>query len=368
MALQTGTLQVSDTLVQRLRTEICADVLDQNVLAVGLDRLQAAVQAEVDAHNELVRDMVTALAVRTTLTTSSYGGQVGGEMIETDEYARVPTQKGFVPSKINFPLRQFQFAVGWTYMYYRVATVRDMLVRLGGAQVAHREKILQQVSRALFGAANYTFRDYTVDNAELSVKRLVNADGAAIPMGLNASAFDPATHTHYDALDYAGATEAQRETAVNGLVYDVVEHGHAAGNVLYCAMGDEKKVRGLPSFEPYLPASVIRGTAEDRANGVLQTTNPTNRAIGVMTESGAEVWVKPWIPKNYLFTYAADDPRKPLAERVPEGRGGLETVAQNAAYPLYADYMMAEFGFGANERTNGAVLYLGGAVYTEPTF
>lgn len=367
MALQTGTLQVSDTLVQRLRTEIGPDVLDQNVLAVGIERLRDAVQAEIDAHNELTRDMVAMLAVRTTLTVASYGGQVGGEMIETDEYARVPTQKGFVPSKVGFPLRQFQFSVGWTYMFFRSATVNDMLVKLGGALVAHRQKILQQAQRALFGATNYTFRDYVVDNAEIAVKRLVNGDGAAIPMGPSATAFDAGTHTHYDAVDWANATQAEKDAAVTELVYDVVEHGHSAGNVLYAAMGDEKKVREIPSFSAYLPAQIVRGTAEDRANGVLQTTDPTNRAIGVLTETGAEVWVKPWVPTNYLFTYAADDPRKPLAERVREGSDGLETVAQNAAYPLYADYMMAEFDFGANQRTNGAVLYLGGDTYQEPS-
>lgn len=367
MALQTGTLQVSDTLVQRLRTEIGADVLDQNVLSVGLARLVDAVQAEIDAHNEKTRDMVSALAVITTEKVASYGGQVGGEMIETNEYARVPTQKGFVPSKIGFPLRQWQFGVGWTYMFFRDATVRDMLVKLGGALVAHRQKILTLASRALFGSSNYTFRDYTVDNAEIEVKRLVNADGAAIPMGLNANTFDAATHTHYDAINWANANAAEKEAAVSGLVYDVVEHGHASDNVVYCAMGDEKKIRAVESFEPYLPASVVRGTAEDRANGVLQTTNPTNRAIGILTESGAEVWVKPWIPVNYLFTYASGDPRKPLAERVRDGSDGLETVAQNDAYPLYAQYLMAEFDFGANERTNGAVLYLGGDTYTDPS-
>lgn len=368
MALQTGTLQVSDTLVQRLRTEIGADVLDQNVLAVGLDRIQAAIAAEIEAHNRLTRDMVAMLAVITTEKVASYGGQVGGEMMETDEFARVPTQKGFVPSKVGFPLRQFQFAVGWTYAFYRKATVRDMLLRLGGAQVAHRQKILAQAQRALFGAANYVFRDYTEDNAEIEVKRLVNGDGAAIPMGPSAATFDADTHSHYDAIDWAAATAAQREDAVAGLVYDVVEHGHASGNVVYAAMGDEKKVRSLTGFEPYLPAQIVRGTAEDRAAGVLQTTDPTNRAIGVLTETGAEVWVKPWVPQSYLFSYASGDPRKPLAERVREGSDGLETVAQNAAYPLYAEYLMAEFDFGAANRTNGAVLYLGANVYQEPNF
>ncbi len=60
---------------------------------------------------------------------------------------------------------------------------------------------------------------------------------------------------------------------------------------------------------------------------------------------------------------------KPLAFRQREAASlqGLRIAAQLDTHPLYAQYMEAEFGVGVWTRTNGAVLYFGGASYTDPT-
>lgn len=360
MALQTGTHGLQDLLANE----------SQSVIDYGMENIQPVLEAELAAHNAVMQDAVGALAVQTTERAETYGASLGGEMIETDEYARVPTQKQKGRGEVAYPLRQFQYAIGWTNEWMRKNTPADLARAVLGAERAHRIAVITKIKQAIFGASNYTFYDYLTDDLGLTVRRLLNADSQAIPVGPNGESFNASSHTHYDAIEWSTATSDAKDAAIEALVNDVVEHGHGAGLVVYVNKADESKIRALTDFEAYLPAQIIRGTQADRAAGTLDTTRVDNRAIGVLAASGAEVWVKPWVPANYVFAYASGDPDKPLKVRVaPDvGSPALRIVAEIPSYPLFAQYMASEFGFGAFTRTNGAVLYLGDSTYTDPTF
>jgi hypothetical protein len=97
----------------------------------------------------------------------------------------------------------------------------------------------------------------------------------------------------------------------------------------------------------------------------LDMLNPNNRAIGIF--GAAEVWVKPWMPANYVFCWGDGGP-KPLLRRIdPVTGGNLELVAENEQFPLRATTFERRFGFGAWNRTNGAVLLTNNATYSAPT-
>jgi hypothetical protein len=81
----------------------------------------------------------------------------------------------------------------------------------------------------------------------------------------------------------------------------------------------------------------------------------------------ARVFVKPWVPANYLVAFDASSPSKPLVMRAPTDGAGLQVVADLETFPLRAQYMQREFGFGAWNRTNGAVLRFNNASYAAPT-
>lgn len=348
--MPTGTLDISSLL----------SVQYQSAEQFGLEDLARTLQADLDAHNAAVAEAVQEMADLTTERVGAYGTSANGEMHEVDEYGLAPTQKPEVGEQIAWPLRLYQFNIGWTAKYLQVATPADLARAQLDAESAHKRAIMREIKRAIYGSANYSVRDHLIDNMLLGVKRFVNADGAGIPNGPNGESFDGSTHTHYDANNGWSAT------VLTSSINDVIEHGHGASVRVAINTADETAVRGLSGFVAYPdPRIVYRAT--DAPGQTLNISRLDNRAIGIF--AGAEIWTKPWALDNYPFIWDAGDARKPLKfrQRAQATLQGLRIAFQNADYPLYAKDMETEFGIGVGERTNGAVLYVGGASYVDPT-
>jgi hypothetical protein len=289
-----------------------------------------------------------------------YGTSDRGEMTEVDEFGRAPTQKIRGGTTVGFPLRSYQYALGWTRKYLQNATPAELVDQETAAKKAHMIQIARQVKRAIYLSANYTFNDFLVDKIDLPVKRFVNADSANIPDGPNGEAFTGSSHTHYDAIN--GITAAALKAAIR----DVVEHGHGGKVIVAINIADEDTIRALTGFKDYVdPRTTLNGNARE-ATTRLDITRLDNRAIGIF--DSAEIWVKPWAIANYTFTYDSTTANKPLVLRTRNGTApSLEIVAAIDTFPLYAEYMESEFGVGVWTRTNGHVLYFGGGSYTDPT-
>ncbi len=350
MATSVGTLDINALLATKFTT----------AAEYGLDTIQTILNADLAAHNAIVQEMVSDLCEPTTDRQRIYGTSINGEMIEVDEYGRAPTQKALPGETCGFPLRLFQYAIGWTDKWFETATPADMAVAVLAAEKAHLKAVQREIKKALFLSANYTYVDYLIDKVSLACKRLVNADSAAIPEGPSGEAFDGAAHTHYNA-------EAAL-TAANLLLNasDVVEHGHGSSIKVAISATNEAAVRALAGFTAYVdPRMVYRAT--DTPGQVLDISRMDNRAIGLF--GVAEVWVKPWAIANYAFAWDAGDPRKPLAfrQRTQQSLQGLRVAAENRAFPLLARYMEAEYGIAVWTRTNGAVHYFAGGAYVDPT-
>jgi hypothetical protein len=362
----TGTHTITDLLSN-------ADAAEARVIEFGEENLVAPLQAALAAHNAQVNDMLGDIVALTTERTGTYGVEQDAEMVDADEFTRAPTVKGAARGTVGWPLRKKQFALGWTHDYFIRSTVRDMVQRQVLAQRAHVNALRFGIRDALFGPTNFTSIERFAAEAigqSLSVKRLLNADGDAIPVNRNGLSFDGATHTHYVAT--ASVSGAGLNTALSALVDNVVEHDHGGRLRIYINRAQETVVRALTGFTAYLPANLIAAnTGIVAAQGTLDTTRLDNRAIGLF--NGAEVWTKPWMPAEYYFAFDASDGRKPLRMRQPVETQlrGLRLAAQLRTHPLHADYMETYFGFGAWTRTNGAVLWANagsGGVYAAPTF
>jgi hypothetical protein len=350
MPARTGTLTIDDLLA----------TTHQSAADFGLDNIAQVLQADLETHNQLVEEMLSSLADITTDRQRIYGVSSDGTMYKVDEFGRAPTQKPPKGSEVAFPMHLFQHAIGWTDTYFQNHTPADMARVQIAAEVAHQKAIQQELKEAIFRSANYTFEDHLVDRFDLPVKRFLNADGFPIPNGPNGEVFDGATHTHYNAN--ASLTAA----AVLALINDVIEHGHGEDLMLCIAKGNETAFRALDGFLPYTDPRVILGTHANQAANVLDTSRTNNRAIGIF--DAAEVWVKPWVPTNYMFCYAQGDARKGLAfrQRSATSLQGLRLAATIGSFPLHTEYQVAEFGIGAWERTNGAVLFFADGTYADP--
>jgi len=347
-----GTLTTLDTLAAS----------QQTIADIGEDNAFRAIDASLQAHNEIMRSLVP-FAEMTTDRQRRYGGDDNMSLDEVDEFGRGDAQKIAAGVTVGFPLRLFDVSVQWTRKYFQNATGAELAAQFTAVQKAHRKRVIREIKRAIFTPTNTdNWVDRLVDHVELDLKALVNADSAAIPSGPNGESFDGATHTHY--LARAGGSLAASD--IVALLETVREHYNSGQQMLYINRAQEAAVRAMDAnFTAYLDARIVGSVTENQSRGTLAPTNLYNRAIGVF--DGAEVWVKPWVPANYMFTWIDGVP-PPLVERERRaGSGNLVLAAEDEAYPLRARTLEAEFGFGVWNRTNGAVLYTGNTSYSAPT-
>lgn len=345
-------------------TNVTLDTLaasDQLIAEIGEDRAFDAVNASLLAHNGIMNELVGLFAETTVDRQRRYGGDDNMALDEVDEFGRGDAQKIRAGITVGFPLRLFDVSVQWTRKYMQNTTGREFAAQFTAVQKAHRRRVIREIKRAIFKPINTNnFVDRLIDNVQLNLKALVNADSAAIPPGPNGEAFDGATHTHY--LATASLTAAN----ITSVLETVREHYNSGSQVLFINRAQEAAIRGFTSnFTSYLDARIIGKDTADQARGTLSPLNLYNRAIGVF--DGAEVWIKPWVPAGYLWSWIEGVP-KPLVKRERRaGLGNLVIAAEDEQYPLRAETLECEFGFGIWNRTNGAVLYTGGGAYVEPS-
>jgi hypothetical protein len=220
----------------------------------------------------------------------------------------------------------------------------------------------RDIKRALFGATNYTWNDFLINNVAIGVKRLVNADSAAIPDAPDGSTFTASSHTHYNgsaALDVA---------AVNAGITDLIEHGHGARVRIAIHHTNAAAFVALTGFAAAVPQYVQTPAYNVTVPNVrTDLGNQYNRLLGYF--GAAEVWVKPWAIADYMFIWDGVASGKPLKfrQRTATSLQGLRIAAELPAYPLYAKYFEAEYGIGVWTRTNGVAVHFANATYQSPT-
>jgi hypothetical protein len=349
-----GTLNTLDTLAAS----------QQTIAQYGEDRAFEAIDAAVTAHNEIMNDMMGDFIERTTDRQRRYGGPANMVMNKIDEFGRSDAQKIAAGVTVGFPLNLNDINLQWTRTYFENATGQELAAQVTGAMDAHHNAIIRDIKIAIFTPTNTdNFIDRRIDNVELDLKALVNADGAAIPLGPNGETFDGATHTHY--LARAGGSVAASD--VTGLLNTVREHYGTGSQFLYINQAQEAAIRAMTSnFVAYVDARLLPPDTATRAQGSrLNTQNIYNRAIGLF--DAAEVWVKPWVPATYMFSWIEGvTPPLVLRERRP-GLFMLRLMAEDERHPLRARAWESEYGVGVWTRTNGAVLYTGNTSYAAPT-
>lgn len=344
-----------------------ADLLknrEQTVPQLGEDKVVAAIAAHVAKHNELSREGVSTLCQIVHEPSLMDGLATDGEMTIVDEFGRVATEVATADGiEVGFPLNKYARGLGWTQDAIDSASAADFAQQFLTVQMADAKAIVRAIKAAIYTPVPRTVRDINESLRSVTVKPFLNGDGEGIPSGPNGEEFNADTHTHY--LASATLTAAK----LDELISTVTEHGHTKSVRVYIAQAQEAAVRALDGFYAYPPSNIVLGSHESRGNGSLDMSNSGNRAIGVY--GAAEVWVKPTAVSGYLFAFDAgeSEDRKPLGFREPKqpSRRGLRPVAENRAFPLLAKYSEHLFGVGVRCRTNGAVLYIGGASYVAPS-
>ncbi|MDR3572866.1 MAG: hypothetical protein P4L50_03310 [Anaerolineaceae bacterium] len=353
MPINSGTYDISSLLAARF----------QSVAAFGMSTVRLVLDADIAAHNQIVQELMLEFCEITTDRQRIYGTSQSGDMVEVDEYGRAPAKRQNPGATVGFPMKNFQFNLGWTAKWLQTRTPADVAISVQGAEKAHLRAIQLELKRAIFRSANYVYRDHLVDNIDFNIKRFINADSSLMADGPNGENFDGSSHTHY--LARAGGSLAASD--VTSLINTVVEHGFGGSVKLAISRTDEATFRALTGFTAYIDPRLINGTFANQPGQRLDISRMDNRAIGIF--GAAEVWVKPWCLANYCVCWDTANPNKPLAfrQRNETALQGLRIAAEYDDYPLQAQFMEAEFGMGVWTRTNGGVLYFGNTSYADPT-
>lgn len=334
-----------------------------SVAEFGLDNINQVIQAELAAHSRVMGEAVSELCALSTDRLRISGGSDYGEMKKGTEFTRPETQKVGTGGTVGFPMDLYQIGLGWTRKALQRMSVGDMAEQVDNAMIAHRRAVMLAIKTAVFTNTNTTYPDrLAVPHLDLPLKAFCNADSFPIPAGPNGETFDSATHDHYD------GEASYTADFLSALILDVNEHGHGEDMCVYINIAQEAATRGFSGFVPASYTWIVDDTTRDSLNASAPRTSFDfgNRFIG--TFSAAKVYVKPWIPANYVFCFARGDSRKPLVMRTADGGGpSLIVAAEHENYPLQAEYMESEFGVSVWTRTNGAVLYIANATYAIPT-
>lgn len=357
-----GTLQIFDTLnARRAAANDFIRLYDQTTLYKQLEVF-------LEAHNRLRTMLFDTLVETTQDWLVSWGNNDTVDMIEGDEYSRPDAQKPLVtPVGLGFPLSKKQVAYQVTRDFMETKTLGDLEQVITAATDADIRDTLKTLRAVIFNPTNnLSYKDINATQLTLPLRAFVNADGTYIPPDSFGNTFDPNTHTHYL------ATASFVDTNLKSLINTIVEHYNFGEIEIDINPASEDTVKsfttGTTKFYPFYPVDITPSVNVDRAVGMTaDLMNLYNRPIGKF--GPATIWIRPWVPTNYLFAFNPAAP-KPLRLRTtpsdPAG-GNLRIAADIALYPLQAQYMQRKYGIGVFERTNGAVLYTGGGSYTAPS-
>lgn len=358
------------------------------------DELSTQIAMLLEAHNHLTAEQLSLFCqfsperlVRIGATDSVTFGEI--------DPAGIPTAKKVyvVGSDQGWPLRRFGVGTQWNQEYWTQKDMRQFANQMEAILTADKKLLSSRIRRAFFYPTSTNFVDKFKDQMTLPVKPLINGDGASIPPNAYGTTFNNAAHTHYmypgsgngdtvtDAgnVGWATSTPTQKGQNLDAILANLREHYVDGRFVLFCNVAQavaftyaNSSSNQIPGFQRYEYIYNTSGTYRDHISQSFGTYNPTdtfNRAIGMY--DGVEVWVKPWVPANYLMCFNIDAP-KPLQVRVNDtgglpgttvsgsnsiAGGDLRMVFEYQPYPLYAQAFVRDFDIAASSERQGAVAF-----------
>lgn len=337
----------------------------QSVESYGEDNLYDNLRGYYEYHNQQMQWFMEELYDRTTEKEMIFGTSDDMGMDEYDEYGRPHAQKIAYGVRVGFPLRMWGRTLQWTRNYFREVPVAEFTAQYLGVLKADRQRVVNEAMRAIFTPTNYDWQDVNVAMRSvipIPVKALVNADSARIPAAPNGTTFDGSTHTHYLATASLAASD------VSALIDTVAEHYTAGALELAINRAQLATLKTFTAnFLPYAFSGVTQSVNANRALGGRQTTlNNQDQEVGIWDD--VPVWVRKWVPANYMVAYVRGAANKVLMMRTrTNGSGELEILAEDERFPLRARSYGREFGFGVRERTGAAVLRTNNGSYAAPT-
>jgi hypothetical protein len=347
MAATTGIYSVNDLLAVRYAS----------AATVGLDRVFSILNAQLSYDNEYINQMVKDLADPVFVQQEPWGMYTSGEMDLVDEYGHGFSRKNVNGLTAAYPLYKYSYELGWDDNFFKQASAAEIARMYVEARDAYMRSVMGSIQRALGRITNLTFIDRLTNAVSLSVVRLWNNDTVVPPPSPGGTTF-AGTHTHYA---FGTPLTAAYVTA---LCKNVEEHGNVKGVKIMTALADKTAFIALTGFTALTKSFVVPNQGATVQTNVSMDSDADleNQLIGYWT-NGEEVWVKPYMKTAYLMAVSTGSAEKVLGYRQrpqPELQG-LRINAPLPDYPMYAQDMVAEFGFGVKNRGMAAFHQVAGS-------
>lgn len=340
---------------------------DIRVKDYGVDRAWEQFDVFRAEHNKITESMFDHLLQGVTEDRLRRFGDVDTltmERVEMEYGAPSVKAAAMQPYEMGLPIFKLGVNQQWTKDAVSLMTVNQFNKQLVAVLTADIRALRTELGKALFRNTSYDFRDrYSGDGRILPVRALANADSLPLPVGPLGETFDGSSHSHY------GTSASISDAAVKALVKNVMEHTTTGVPVIEINAANEAEMRALTGFTAAQDPRLILGVNITHIQDKLDLWNPNDRFIGII-ESGAEIWVRPYIPANYLLCYVrGGELEKPLTQRRHMLHSTELMVKESLTlHPsLEAREITRVTGFGVTNRISAAILQKTGGSYAVPS-
>lgn len=336
-----------------------ANLADQRVTEVGVQALETALQATIDAHNREIDAMTGLFVSRTTDFKVRYTSLASGRLQPLDENGRARPVKGQSSYDNSWPLHMAGTAFGFNYVTSQKITVQELSNIVKARTDEDTAWMRDHILAALFTNVSWTHTDPF--HGALTITGLANSD--AVLYETDGAGFSMATDTHYLAQAAAIADNANPYPTIRD---ELLEHPGNGGNVIaFIPTALRATTEALTTFVAINDPNVTPVSTAQVLTGTPGATFP-GQLIGYVDGCYIVEWSR--LPADIIVAVTTQGERAlMMREDVTPSLQGFKLVAERNDHPWYERQFLRIAGFGSNNRVGALVYRVGNASYAIST-
>lgn len=336
-----------------------ADLFDNRVTTIGVERVSRDIDASVAEHNRVLNAMMALFVTTRTDPQTNYKLAGSTRNQPLDENGRARPIKFAGSYTVGFPLHFSGNAWGANYVTSIEMTLGEiadiMSTLLDGDSRWMRDHILA----ALFFENSTSPWVYTDPQyGALNIYGMANGDTTTyqIMSGADSAATD----------DHVKGAAAVTEAVFQDIHDELVEHpGNGTQVITFIPTASSATVQALTNFYPITDPNLRSGVAVTEFVGALGVVTP-GKLIGYI--AGCHVYEWPQMPSGYIIgTTVGGAPPLALRQKPIPSLQGFNKVAERADYPWWEAQYLRIAGFGAWNRVGAVIYKTDNVTYSVPT-
>lgn len=337
-----------------------ADVFNENVNDVGIERVNRAIELTLEEHNRQLNALLNLFVERTEQFKTRFRSPVLSRLQPLDENGRALPIKPIGFYDTAYPLQDGGTAWGTNYKSSKKLTVADANRITQTLTLADMRWMRDHVLAALFTNVSWTHAD--PDHGNLTIYGLANGD--TTQYFIQTGAEFGATDTHYL---FQAAAISDAADPIPTIVAEIEEHPENTGDVIIMVPTNLKaSVEGLTAFIEASDPNLRQGDSITQLTGRLGVAVP-GEVIGYHS---AGAWIVHWknLTSSYIVAVMTGGER-PLRQReeTVDSLKGFNKVGERNDHPFYESQYLRTAGFGGWNRVGAVVLLQGAGAYAVPT-